>query len=66
MEVNLSGDEKALNMIDVVPQPLKVRESQVWQQKDTSKIKDFAEVEVISDWTYSTPYNASIRFLSKN
>ena len=38
----------------------------IWQQKDTSKIEDFSQVEEISDWTYSSPYKASLRFLSKN
>ena len=42
-----------------------MREAQIWQNKDTSKIRDFSQVEVISDWTYSCPYKASVRFLSK-
>ena len=43
-----------------------MREAQLWKRKDTSKIKDFSSVEVISDWTFSSPYKASVRFLSKN
>lgn len=31
-----------------------------------SKIKDFKMIEVISDWTYSSPYKGSVRYLSNN
>jgi len=36
----------------------------MWQNKDTSKIEDFKQVEEISDWTHSSPYKASLHFLS--
>ena len=52
-------------MIDMIPRKIQVREAQIWQNKDTSKIEDFSQVEEIHDWTYSSPYKASIRFLSK-
>ena len=29
-------------------------------------IKDFKKLEVISDWTFSTPYKGSVGFLSKH
>ena len=64
MQADLSTGDGELNKIDVIPETLKVREAQHWQKKDTTKITDFSEVEVISDWTYSTPYKASVRFLS--
>ena len=48
----------------MIPRNVKVREASVWQNKDTSKITDFSEVEVISDWTFSTPYKASLGFLT--
>ena len=32
------GDDKLLNLIDIVPKEIKVREAAVWQNKDTSKI----------------------------
>lgn len=31
-----------------------------------SKVKDFKQIEVISDWTYSTTHKGSIRHLSKH
>lgn len=31
-----------------------------------SQIKDFKHLEVISDWTYSTPYKGNVRYLSKH
>lgn len=31
-----------------------------------SKVKDFKHIEVISDWTYSTPYKGSVRHLGKH
>mmetsp|Transcript_7390 Transcript_7390/g.8916 ORF Transcript_7390/g.8916 Transcript_7390/m.8916 type:complete len:116 (+) Transcript_7390:264-611(+) len=64
-EANVTGDDVTLNTIDVIPRKVQVREAQLWQNKDTSKIKDFSQVEEISDWTYSTPYKGSIHFLSK-
>lgn len=65
VEVNFGEpSDKLINLVDMVPRNIQVREAAVWQNKDTSKIKDFGEVEVISDWTYSTPYKASLRFLS--
>ena len=47
-----------------MPRDVKVREAAVWQNKDTSKISEFSQVDVISDWTFSSPYKASVGFLS--
>ena len=60
------NSEQLLNLIDVIPENIQVREAQIWQNKDTSKIQDFSQVEVISDWTFSSPYKASVRFLSNH
>lgn len=30
-----------------------------------SKVKDFKQIEIISDWTYSTPYKGNVRYVSK-
>jgi len=30
-----------------------------------SKVKDFKELEIISDWTYSSPYKGTIHKLSE-
>jgi len=30
-----------------------------------SKVKDFKQIEVISDWTYSSTYKGNVRYLSK-
>ena len=38
----------------------------MWKKKDVSKIKDFTTVEVISDWTFSSAYKGSVRFLTNH
>ena len=62
----VGDDEKVLNLIDLVPKVLVVAQTDIWKKKDTSKIKDFTTVEVISDWTFSTPYKGSVRFLTNH
>lgn len=42
-----------------------MQQSGLWQKKDTSKIKDYKEVTWTSDWTYSTPYKGTVRYLSQ-
>jgi type 2A phosphatase activator TIP41 len=37
-----------------------------WKKKDTSKIKDYNKVVYTSDWSYSTPYKGTTRYLSKS
>lgn len=67
MSVTQSGlkeNEKTLNCIDIVPASVKVEQSKHWEGKDTSKIKDFQQVTQTSDWTYSTPYKGTTRYLS--
>ena len=61
----MTGDAGALNSIDVIPSKIKVREAEIWQNKDTSKIADFSQVEEIADWTFSSPYKGTIHFLSE-
>ena len=41
-----------------------MQQTDFWKKRDTSKIKDFTKIEVISDWTFTSPYKGSIRFLS--
>ena len=48
----------------MIPSKVEVKEAEIWKKKDTSKIKDFQQIEVISDWTYSSPYKGSIRWIS--
>jgi len=62
--VKASGDDKSINLIDVIPVKLEVQQTDFWKKRDTSKIKDFTKLEVFSDWTFSSPYKGSIRFLS--
>lgn len=50
----------------MIPSKLEVLATEIWSKKDTSKIKDFTTVEVISDWTFSTPYKGSVKFLSNH
>ena len=56
--------EKVLNMIDLITEEVEVKEAKIWKKKDVSKIKDFTRVEVISDWTYSSAYKGSVRFMT--
>ena len=60
------ADETGLNKVDVVPGEVEVQQAAIWKKKDTSKIKDFKHVEIISDWTYCTAYKGSLRFLSNH
>lgn len=59
-------EEKSLNLIDLKPKQIQVKEAAIWKKKDMSKVKDFKQIEVISDWTYSTPYKGSLFRLSKH
>ena len=59
-------DEEALNLIDLITEDIEVKEAQLWKKKDVSKIKDFTTVEVISDWTFSSAYKGSVRFLTNH
>ena len=45
---------------------IEVKEAAVWKKKDMSKVKDFKQIEVISDWTYSTTYKGNVYRISKN
>jgi len=62
----LNESEKALNLIDVNPSQIVVQQAGFWKEKDTSKIKDYKEVNATSDWTFSTPYKGSLRYLSES
>lgn len=53
-------------MVDLIPTRIEVKDAHVWKKKDTSKVKDFKQIEIISDWTYSTTYKGNVRYLSKH
>lgn len=36
-----------------------------WKDKDKSKIKDYKELIKTSDWTFSTSYKGTTRYLSE-
>ena len=55
-----------INYIDLRPERVEVRQAEKWKDRDTSKIEDYKELEIISDWTYSTPYKGTLQFLDKN
>lgn len=61
----LSDAEKDLNLIDIIPANIQVEQSKHWKNRDTSKIKDFRKLVETSDWTFSTPYKGTVRYLSK-
>ena len=60
----MDQDKKILNLIDVIPTTLEVRQAEHWKKKDTTKIKDFTKIEIVSDWTFSTPYKGTYSFAS--
>lgn len=60
----LTQGEKDLNLVDVIPASIRVEQAKHWENKDTSKIKDFKQVAETSDWTFSTPYKGTVRYLS--
>jgi len=62
----LLEDDCQLNLVDVIPNQLVVKEAEIWMKKDMSKIKDFKQIEIISDWTYSTPYKGNVFKLSRH
>lgn len=55
-----------LNLIDVIPKQLEINEAKYWKKRDFSKVKNFHNVEIISDWTFSTPYKGSVRYLANH
>ena len=66
LSLNLNEEELKLNQIDLIPKQLEVKDAAHWKKKDMSKVKDFKMIEVISDWTYSSPYKGSVRYLSNH
>lgn len=59
-------EERKLNLVDIVPRLIEVKEANLWKKKDMSKVKDFKQIEIISDWTYSTPYKGNVFKLSRH
>ena len=62
----LLEEDRQLNLVDVIPGQMVVKEAALWKKKDMSKIKDFKQIEVISDWTYSTPYKGNVFRLARH
>lgn len=60
----LSEDEKDINIVDVIPPVVQVAQAGFWKKKDKSKIKDYKELVETSDWTYSTAYKGTTRYLT--
>lgn len=58
-------DEKELNLINIIPAHVLVAQAGFWKKKDTSKIKDYQEVNQTSDWTFSTPYKGTVKKLDE-
>ena len=50
----------------MVPKLIEVKSADLWKHKDFNKVKDFKKIEIISDWTFSTPYKGSVRYISNN
>ena len=65
-EESKSEEDTRLNKIDMVPALIEVKEAHIWKKKDMSKVKDFKQIEIISDWTYSTAYKGNVHRLSRH
>eukprot|EP00826_Nyctotherus_ovalis_P056682 TRINITY_DN7700_c0_g1_i1.p1 TRINITY_DN7700_c0_g1~~TRINITY_DN7700_c0_g1_i1.p1 ORF type:complete len:324 (+),score=105.32 TRINITY_DN7700_c0_g1_i1:83-1054(+) len=59
-----SARKEIYNPINAIPTTVLAKQSEMWQKKDFSKIKDFQHIEVTDDWTYTTPYKGSLNYLS--
>lgn len=64
--LSISPEERHLNLIDIVPERIEAKEAVHWKDKDTSKVKDFKQIEIISDWTYSSTYKGNVRYIANN
>lgn len=52
-------------MIDLIAPNVQVDMAKHWKDKDTSKIKDFKTVTQTSDWTFTSPYKGTVKYLSQ-
>jgi hypothetical protein len=43
-----------------MPTPKEVKGSNIWKEKDMSKIEDLKTLEKTFDWSFSTPYKGTI------
>ena len=48
-----------------MPAPIEVKGSNIWKEKDMSKIEDLKTLEKTFDWSFSTPYKGTIEKLSE-
>jgi len=48
--------ERLLNSVNLKPPQIEVKGSNIWKEKDMSKIEDLKTIEKTFDWTFSTPY----------
>ena len=49
----------------MIPTPIEVKGSNIWKEKDMSKIEDLKTLEKTFDWSFSTPYKGTIRRYSE-
>jgi len=66
LNLNLRQNELEFNRIDLLPKNIEVRDASIWKKKDMTKVKDFKQIEIISDWSYSSTYKGSVRYLSNH
>lgn len=67
-EVVKKGDMrvKRLNSVSIRPEPIQVKGSEAWLDKDMTKIKDLKVLEKTFDWTFSTPYKGTLGSFSQS
>ena len=63
-EFAMTLSERLLNSINLKPQQIEVKGSNIWKEKDMSKIEDLKTIEKTFDWTFSTPYKGTITTFS--
>jgi hypothetical protein len=49
-----------------MPRTMTAHESDDWQHRDFSQIKDLTAIAKTTDWSFSTPYKGSVLMLSES
>lgn len=57
--------KRKLNSVNLMPHKIEVQGSNLWKDKDTSKIEDLKTLEKTFDWSFSSPYKGTVNKLSQ-
>jgi hypothetical protein len=61
---SIKGERTFLNAVNLMPEQIGVKGSDIWKEKDVSQIKDLKTLEKTFDWSFSTPYKGTVDRLS--